>query len=67
MEPGKVETRGHGAADQRPIAGAAGRLPVMRRHDQLRRMAAQYVRPQQIVLCRSSFNGRAGQDQGLPA
>ena len=39
----KVESGRDGAADQRPVAGAFGRLPGMRRHDRLRRFAGSEV------------------------
>ena len=39
LEFRKIESRRDGASDQRPVAGAFGRLPGMRRHDRLRHFA----------------------------
>src|SRR4029078_11051355 len=36
----------HGAADQRPVAGALGGLPGVRRHDRLGLLAGRKVRPE---------------------
>src|SRR4029078_3881826 len=42
----KIKSGRHGAADQRPVAGAFGGLPGMRRHDRLRLFAGGEVRPE---------------------
>ena len=39
----KIETGRDRASDQRPVAGALGRLPGLRRHDRLRRFAGREI------------------------
>ena len=63
MKAREIKARRYGATDQRPVACAACGLPMMRRHDQLRRLTRQHIRPQHVIRGRPRVSRRPRQDQ----
>src|SRR5262245_49763156 len=58
LETGEFETRGDGAADQRPVAEAFGRLPGTGRNNRLWPFAGREISPERDALDRPSRTRR---------
>ena len=66
LEAGKLESRRHRAADQRPVAGALRRLPGVRRTDRLRTLAGGEIGSEPQALD-STGRGDSSSTSGAPA
>ena len=64
LEFRELECGRHGAADQRPVAGALRRLPGIRRHDRLRPLAAARSVPSRTSCCDAAVMGDAAASAG---